>query len=365
MSISLTWDNIRALLVFFGPLLLPKAIGLYRSLRNSTTNLPIVPTPLPIRRALAVLLALAVANLAKTLPLFAPENLFSRTQSRLQVPVDVLFNRVASLRPNGTLTQLDQSLRARFVNLESRLLYLQFGPDVLGQCPFCSADEPKTYFYYALPAILWPHLLNLLVLSVITSSALTGRHGAAWRTMVTLAAFAIAALDVYLLSSYAYQLNARATRLADLDFFHWTLRILRHLSLTILDAGLGWILWLSSTNRAFAQLPSPAEQVENVNRGLRQSMGKLRALGILKNTTLRDEELRETSRRYWNHEVGIMAGAMEEREVVEGMNDALMNRIDIKRVTRDADAYSQEVIGPVRAAAMAAQQENDTGGVLS
>jgi hypothetical protein len=243
------------------------------------------------------------------------------------------------------------------VNLESRLLYLQFGPDVLGQCPFCSADEPKTYFYYALPAILWPHVLNLIILSIVTSSAWTGRHGAAWRPMVTLAAFAIAALDVYLVSSYAYQSNARATRLVDLDFFYWTLRICRHLALTFLDAGLGWILWLSSTNRAFAQLPSPAEQVEVANRSLRQSMGKLRALGILKNTALRDEELRETSRAYWNHEVMIMANAMEEREVVEGMNDALSNRIDISRVTRDADMYSHDVIGPVRAAAMAAQKQ--------
>lgn len=86
-------------------------------------------------------------------------------------------------------------------------------------------------------------------------------------------------------------------------------------------------------------------------------MGKLRALGILKNTALRDEELRETSRAYWNHEVMIMANAMEEREVVEGMNDALSNRIDISRVTRDADMYSHDVIGPVRAAAMAAQKQ--------
>jgi hypothetical protein len=86
-------------------------------------------------------------------------------------------------------------------------------------------------------------------------------------------------------------------------------------------------------------------------------MGKLRALGILKNTALRDEELRETSRKYWNHEVMIMSQAMEDREVVEGMNDALSNRIDIERVTRDADMYSHDVIGPLREAAAAAARQ--------
>jgi hypothetical protein len=344
---------VRALLLFFGPLLIPKALAFYRSLRASSTKLPIVPTPLPVQRALAVLFILATVNLAKTLPLFAPENVFSLTQSRLQVPVDVLFNRVSALRTNGTLTALDSTLRAKFVNLESRLLYLQFGPDVLGECPFCSADDPKTYFYYALPSMLWPHVLNLIIISVVTSSAWTGRHGAAWRPMVVLAALAVGGLDTYILSSYNYQANARSTRLADLDFFHWTLRICRHLALAFLDAGLGWILWLSSTNRAFTQLPSPAEQIEVANRHLRQTMGKMRALGIIKNTTLRDEELRETARAYWNHEVMVMAQAMEEREVVEGMNDALSSRIDIARVTKDADMYTHDVIGPVRAAAAA------------
>lgn len=346
--------------MFFGPMLLPKAISLYRSVRNSqsSANLPIVPAPLQVRRALALLLILAVANLAKTLPLFAPENLFHLTQSRLQVPVDVLFNRVSSLRPNGTLTALDASLRAKFVNLESRLLYLQFGPDVIGECPFCTADEPKSYFYYALPSILWPHVLNLIILSIVTSSAWTGRFGSRWRTSVTLGSCAVAALDVYLVGSYAYQQNSRATRLGEIESFHWTLRVIRHLALACMDAALGWLIWLSSTNRAFAELPSAAERVEVVNRSLRVSMGKLRALGILKNTALRDEELREASRAYWNHEVMMMDHAMEEREVVEGVNDALSSRIDIQQVTKDASLYAENVVGPIGVATPQQEKEN-------
>ncbi|GJN73356.1 hypothetical protein PLIIFM63780_007420 [Purpureocillium lilacinum] len=353
---AIPWDSIRSLLLFFGPVLLPKAISWYRSVRDASraADLPLRPVPPNARLAVALLLGLAAAFLVKALPVFAPENLFAATQSRLQIPVDVLFARVgAALRSRdpsapASLTPTDEALRARFVNLESRLLYLQFGPEVLADCPFCAADEPRTYFYYALPALLAPHLANLVALAVVTSPSLTGKPGAQWRRLAVVAASVVAALDVYLVSSYNYQANARALRLSEVDFFFWRTRAARLVTLAGLDAMLAGLLYLSATNRAFAQLPSPAERVDNAARAVAAAKSRMSAVGIIKNTALRDEDLRARSHAYWTHEVRLMRDVMEEREVIEGVNDALTNRIDIQAISRDADMYAHSVLEQLR-----------------
>ncbi|KAL3962278.1 hypothetical protein ACCO45_003801 [Purpureocillium lilacinum] len=318
---AIPWDSIRSLLLFFGPVLLPKAISWYRSVRDASraADLPLRPVPPNARLAVALLLGLAAAFLVKALPVFAPENLFAATQSRLQIPVDVLFARVgAALRSRdpsapASLTPTDEALRARFVNLESRLLYLQFGPEVLADCPFCAADEPRT--------------------------------GA---TLAVVAASVVAALDVYLVSSYNYQANARALRLSEVDFFFWRTRAARLVTLAGLDAMLAGLLYLSATNRAFAQLPSPAERVDNAARAVAAAKSRMSAVGIIKNTALRDEDLRARSHAYWTHEVRLMRDVMEEREVIEGVNDALTNRIDIQAISRDADMYAHSVLEQLR-----------------
>ncbi|KAF4508386.1 hypothetical protein G6O67_004771 [Ophiocordyceps sinensis] len=352
---AIPWDSIRSLLLFFGPMLLPKAISYYRSVRSTSrlSGLAVQPVPRRVRPALALLFLLAIVCLAKTLPALAPDNIFVRTQSRLQIPVDVLFNRVAALRPGNTLSPRDEALRAKFVNLESRLLYLQFGPAVLAECPFCNADEPTSYFYYALTDTLWPHLANLVAIAIVTSPFWTDRHGSQWRIISVITAGLLAGLEIYLLHSYNYQANARALRLHDVDFFFWSLRTYRFVALAALDALLGWVLYLSSTNRAFAQLPSPAERVEAATRGLLTAKSKMSAMGIVKNTALRDEELRLRCQAYWSHEVRLMREVMEEREVVEGINDALSNRIDMQAILRDAEAYSQSVLQPLQEQAAA------------
>ena len=346
--------SIRSLVLFFGPILLPKAIARYRSVKSASRRqgLAIQPVTQPIQVALALLFFLSFIYLVKSLPPFAPENLFIKTESRLQIPVDVLFNRILAIRPNNVLTPSDQALRAKFVNTESRLLYLQFGPDVLADCPFCSVDDPRSYFYYALPAMLWPHIFNLIAVAAVTSPAWTGRHGAQWRTLATIAAGVLGALEIYFVSSYSHHANSRALRLHQLDMFHWSMRTYRLLALAALDAALGWALYLSSTNRAFANPPTPAERVEMVNRGLVTTKSKLSALAIVRNTALRDEDLRSRTHAYWTHEVRLMSEVMEDREVVEGANDALSNRIKIQDITRDAESYAQTVLQPLSSGMM-------------
>ncbi|KAI1210437.1 uncharacterized protein F4807DRAFT_423414 [Annulohypoxylon truncatum] len=343
---AIPWGTIKSLLIFFGPMLLPKAINYYRSARAAPAAAGVSVQPLPpsALRALVILVTTAAVLLVRALPPFAPENVFARTQSRLQIPTDVLFNRLASLRPNNALAPADAVLRAKFVNLESRLLYLQHGPDVLATCPFCTSDDPRSYFYYALPALLAPHLANLVVVSLATSDLVSGVHGPKWRTTAAVAAGLGAALDAYLASSYNYQANARATRLADLDFFFWTARAARLVTLALSDLALAALLYLSSTNRAFAAPPSAAERVEAVTRRLAATKSRMNAVGIVKNTAIRDEDLRARTQAYWQHEGRLMREVMEEREVVEGVNDALENRINIQDITRDADAYALNVL---------------------
>ncbi|KAH8677393.1 hypothetical protein BX600DRAFT_449632 [Xylariales sp. PMI_506] len=343
---TISWGTIKSLLIFFGPILLPKAIGYYRKIRAgpAAQGLQIKPLPPKVLRALAVLGITVLVYIVLCLPPFAPENLFVRTQSRLQIPTDVLFTRLTALRPNNTLTETDTALRAKFVNLESRLLYLQFGPRILGHCPFCNADDPSSYFYYALPAILAPHLLNLVMLSVITSGLMTGRDGTKWRTPAVLASAALACLDIYLVHSYNYQANSKASRLAELDHFFWNMRLYRVGALALLNSAFAALLYLSSTNRAFASPPSPAERVEAVTRQLALTKSKMGALGIVKNATIRDEELRARVQAYWQHEGRLMREVMEEREVVEGVNDALTNRINIAEISRDAETYALNVL---------------------
>lgn len=335
-------------MLFFGPLLLPKAIGYYRSFRAgpAARGVAIKPLPPKVLRSLTLLGLATIIYLGLSLPLFAPDNIFVRTQSRLQIPTDVLFNRLAALRPGKALTDTDTYLRAKFVNLESRLLYLQLGPNVLTDCPFCSAEDPRTYLYYAVPGLLAPHLFNLVVLSIATSGLMTGPEGSKWRTPAVLASAAVAAFDVYFVTSYNYQVNSRATRLADLDMFYWSVRIYRLVTFALINSAFATLLYLSSTNRAFAAPPSPAERVESVTRQLMMTKSKLNALGIVKNTAIRDEELRERMQSYWQHEGRLMREVMEDREVVEGVNDALSNRINITGITQDAETYATNILPP-------------------
>ena len=347
-------NRIKSLLFTLGPFLLPKLIGWYRAHRASAAAnahlLPVIPLSRPAQRAIGLLVLAAAALLVRALvPGFAPENVFVATQSRLQIPVDVLFNRLASLRP---LTPADEVLRARFVNLESRLLYLQYGPDALADCPFCSSDDNSSslYFYYALPALLAPHLVNLFVVSVATSPGLLklyggggsakGGAGRPWRGIAAMAAGALAVLDIYAVQSYNAKANARATRLTELDAFFWRARATRLASLAALDLAFAALVYLSATNRAFAQPPGPARRAAAVTQRLLAAKAKLGAGGVVRNTVLRDPDLRARLVAYWTHEVDCMRRAREDPDVLAGVNDALTSRIRIQDIERDAERYA-------------------------
>ncbi|KAL1884320.1 hypothetical protein VTK73DRAFT_14 [Phialemonium thermophilum] len=346
----ISWGTLKSLLFLFGPLLLPKAIAYYKSVQNASQvhGLKVQPVTPKLSRALVVLFSVATVFLIKSLPLFAPENIFQTTQSRLQAPVDVLFTRLANFRPNGTLNPTDTALRAKFVNLQSRLLYLQFGPDTLATCPFCSSDEPRSYLLYFLPSLLTPHLCNLVVIAVATSPLLTGATGVYWRSTASVAAMTLACVDIYLVSTYNRGTNALTARVSELDAFFWSARCYRLAALAGLDALLGWLLYLTATNRAFVLPPSPAERVESSIRAAAAARAKLSATAVVRNAAIRDPAVRDRVAAYWARETALLREAMEERDVVEGVEDALRNRINVQAISRDAEAYAQDVFLPVQ-----------------
>lgn len=201
--------------------------------------------------------------------------------------------------------------------------------------------------YYAIPDLLWPHLINWAAVTLVTSRLVTGRTGPQWRTYATIAGVVIAGLDIYLVVTYNHLANRRMTKLQELDFFYWNARVWRAVALAGLDVLLSGLMYLSATNRAFVNPPTAAERIEAVTRVLGGIKGKVNALGVVKNTSSRDEELRARSTAYWNHEVRLMRDVMEEREVIEGVSNALENRIDIESISRDADLYAASMLVPL------------------
>ena len=125
------------------------------------------------------------------------------------------------------------------------------------------------------------------------------------------------------------------------------MRVYRYLGIALLDGLLGWAIYLSSTNRAFITPPAPAERLEFATRIVDNVRSKLQAVSVMRNAILRDDALREKESRYWAHEIQLMGSLMEEREVLDSVNNALESRINMADVERDAEGYSSNVLGPL------------------
>ncbi|CAD6506551.1 BgTH12-07778 [Blumeria graminis f. sp. triticale] len=342
---SVSWDTLKTLTLFFGPILLPKLVGYYRAYKYelSKPHSAVRPVPKPVLGALFILFSTSCYLLVLTLPYFSPEEIFTLTSSRLQIPVDVLFNRLAALRPSG-LTETDLLFKSKIVSTDSRLLYLQYGKPTIMNCTFCSPDDPKSYFYYALPILITPHLLNLFVLEFSTSSFFTNRDGKVWRTRANIAAMVLGAIDIYRVFNYPFLKNARVTTLDNIEFFFWTSRLQRLLALAILDSTIGWVMYLSSTRRAFFDSSTALDHMESLQYALNVVQSKLTALEVLKNTIVQDNDLRDQNNRHWMNEIERTSEILEDESVVAAIALAKQSRVDMKTVKKDADNYSRHIM---------------------
>lgn len=308
---SLTASSVKSLLIFFGPIILPRLINAYRGLRVSIASRPpACSLSAAAGRSLNVLFASIVFFFVLSLPFnpHAPEpNIFSLTRSRINTPTDVIFHRLMRLRPDNLLTETDTLLRDKLTSVAARKVYLTFGPDALTSCQFCSFDNLNSYLIYYLPFnVLLPHLAHLLILGVATSAPFGGREAGRWRTKFTFAGLAVAALDLWIVTTYdALQSASPAVRAGQRppSGLYYLITLLRPLAFVLCDVACSLIIYLSATNRFFFKPPSSVDQLDNaVSAALTQltsANAKLHASSVTRNAVVRDRALKGRDDAYW------------------------------------------------------------------
>jgi hypothetical protein len=103
------------LLTFFGP----RVLSYYRTIKTAyRTRPPARPLKTDTSRALNVLFFSICVFFFFSLPVSrnsSERNVFTATNSRLHIPTDVLFSRLALLRLNGILLSLDEDLKTKIL----------------------------------------------------------------------------------------------------------------------------------------------------------------------------------------------------------------------------------------------------------
>ncbi|OJJ71451.1 hypothetical protein ASPBRDRAFT_56043 [Aspergillus brasiliensis CBS 101740] len=379
VNLHISLVRVKSVLIFFAPIIIPRAINYYRTLRVALSSRP-PPRPLPqdASRALNVLFLTITLFFCLSLP-FNPHaptpSIFTLTNSRLTTSTDIIFSRLARLRPNESLTESDTLLKSKLTSILARKIYLRFGPETLANCAFCSLDNLTTYAIYHLPFnVLLPHLFHMATIGLITSSTFAGSDASKWRKEFSIMGIAFALLDIYVVMSYdpmAYASAAVRAGVAVPPSSYYQIGLLRPLLFAVFDGVCALLIWLSATRRFFFTPPSQAEQVEQVVSAslgaLSGSTSKLHAVSVARNAVVRDKMLRDRDDAYWRTVVamnvdnpamkagtvvgggenGDEEGAVpptsiwEEEEVVRAMSRAMAGQggVDLARLGMDAAEY--------------------------
>jgi hypothetical protein len=256
--------------------------------------------------------------------------------------------RLAALR-GGSLTEADNLFVSKLEGEPEkwRLLYAAYGHDVAVGCPFCSAADPRTYLYYALPGIAAPHLIHIFLLGVITSQFFSGKEGSRWRTYATIAGVALALVELYMTYNYRWEENGNKRMLNEVDFFAQRMRIYRQLAFAATDALLGWALYLTSTNRWLVIPPTTTEQLTQLTQQTALTHAQVSLLANLRNATVRDAELRNRQEVYWRREQEEMVGIMQEEGVRTAVTSVLA-REEFGNTRRRAQIYVESMLNQMR-----------------
>lgn len=301
-----------------------------------------------MQNTLNVLFVAAIACLALSLSRFAPENIFLATQSHIRTETSVLFARLRHLRP---LSEDDLVLRSKFeVNGRNKLYYLAYGPETLLNCAWCvtvNGNDNSNYYIYTLPKIIMPHIVQLAVLGLATSS-LVGTEGSRFRTHTTMLGLATLIGEIWYMGTYDITANKRAKFLQDIDSVYWRIRFLRYIMFAVQDIVMAFVLWATSTNRWLAKPISIAERLEMATRVSEETLNRMRGLGLIINLVNRDPALRGVKEDYWWTEGQVMSETIQEEAVLEQINTAI-SKIDFNslegRVGEVADSILKGIDG--------------------
>lgn len=241
----------------------------------------------------------------------------------------------------------------------SRQLYLRFGPATLVNCAFCHPDDEISYLLFHLPTnLILPHLLHLLFLGAATSEPLAGFEARQWRRLFATCSLAIAAMDLYLTTTYWPHVDPNMPAPAG---FYWQARSLRPLIICLFDVVASSLLYVGATNRLLLFSPLAAHDPQVTKRQREQLLGqtnialqmaqtKLRAYSMTRNAIVRQPSLKTTDDEYWRAVVAMegptgVDGVWNDEDVQAAVSRSLgSGGIDFTRLERDADSFVANVI---------------------
>ena len=90
--------------------------------------------------------------------------------------------------------------------------------------------------------------------------------------------------------------------------------------------------------------PNAGERMEAATKVLENAQARLNAVGIVRNVVVRDEGLRMRGEVYWRKERQVMGEVMDEKEVVDGVRNALEGRISVVKMEEEARKYADGIV---------------------
>ncbi|KAI5845421.1 hypothetical protein BZA05DRAFT_476585 [Tricharina praecox] len=322
------------LLVFFVPVLYQKAQFLYRGQAST------IPLPATTKRLLDILFLSSILFLALSTPYFAPENVYLATKTDLSTHASDVFTALSTYR---NLTSVDTTLRTLLSAAEGRLIYAWVGPTPLLHCSWCSFSAPQSFLIYAAPRILLPHLLHAAFIGVLTNGRF-GRFGPYWRFYASVPMLALPAYELWRLQKYQDNIAVWGWQTNWTTVWHyWSMRTVRLVGFAAIDALLGLVLWLSATRRWMLGWEGviAEERVDEALKKIQNAATLMQVGGLLKQTVMRDPELRGKSVEWWIKEDSGGKELMRDEEVMEVRKERLPNRVNLDSLREEAEGASR------------------------
>jgi hypothetical protein len=224
-------------------------------------------------------------------------------------------------------------------------------------CSFCHPDDVSSYLLYHVPVnVILPHLAHLVLLGLATSEPLAGPEAGWWRNRCSLAALALAIVDVYMTTSYTPAIDANMPAPAGM---FWTARMIRLLAICILDGIIALLIYASATNRFVFTSPTDSDpelmrkkqeqMLAQTNVALQMAQTKLHAFTVARNATVRDQDLKAADDEYWRAVVAMEGpsgtGSVWEDEEVQAAIARSYGEgaFDVAQVGKEAEAFVSNI----------------------
>lgn len=151
------------------------------------------------------------------------------------------------------------------------------------------------------------------------------------------------------LSGDHYMQNSIARSEKEIIWTHWRMRIARGVGIATLDGLLGYALYLTGTRRWSVGWETEAveETMEAIGKMLERASGRLQAGNFIKQTVMRDKELREKAVEFWATEEDLGKEMDADEEVRKVRMSSLPSRMDLDQLTREATARSEGLLANV------------------